>query len=185
MENFISTAPDSGLAGSYYFDDAFAFGVAAGQVLTPRLRTEVEFSYRSHDLYQFDVLTPTNTVAYKAGGEVQVYSGMTNVYWEFVNFPLLNAKPYLGAGLGFARVESDFQVGATSLLSPTYDRDSALAYQWMAGLNWCTAPNMSVFVEYRFFAAENIRLESNLGGAIPGLFDYRSKNLFAGVRFKF
>ena len=185
VDDFLATTPTSGLAGSYYFDDAFAIGVAAGQVLSSHLRTEVEFSYRSHDLYQFDLLSSTNTVALNASGETKVYSGMANMYWEFVNFPLLNAKPYIGAGLGFASVESDFQIGTTSLLSPGYDKDSALAYQWMAGLNWCTAPNMSLFVEYRYFATDGIRLESNLGGPVPGLFDYRSDNIFAGIRFKF
>ena len=190
VDPFISDTSTSVLAGSYYFEDAFAIGVAAGQVLTSHLRTEVEFSYRSHDLYQFDVVTPSNTVALNASGETQVYSGMANIYWEFVNFPMRNIKPYLGAGLGFARFESDFQVGTTSLLAPTYDSDSALAYQWMAGVNWCTAPNMSLFVEYRYFAADGIRLESDFGSSIPGLFnaglfDYRSDNIFAGLRFRF
>ncbi len=184
--DFSSAAPSSGSAASYSFDDAFAIGAAVGQIQGRQLRTELEFAYRDHDVDQVTLLSPMGNTVFNGSGELRVYSGMTNVYWEFVNSPMPALHPYVGGGVGFAFFESNFAVQGNSIVSPEYQTDSAFAYQAMAGLNWCTAPNMSMFVEYRYFATDGVRVAGSLGGnSVNGKFDYQSNNVFAGVRFKF
>lgn len=184
--DFSSAQPSSGYAASYSFDDAFAIGAAVGQIQGRQLRTELEFTYRDHDVDQVTLLGPLGNSVFNGSGELRAYSGMTNVYWEFVNSPFPALHPYVGGGVGFAFFESNFAVQGNPIVSPDYQTDSAFAYQAMAGLNWCTAPNMSMFVEYRYFATDGIRVAGSLGGnAVNGKFDYQSNNVFAGVRFKF
>ena len=50
---------------------------------------------------------------------------------------------------------------------------------------------MDVFLEYRYFAADSLRLETdfaNVNGGVGSVledFDYEADNVFFGVRFKF
>ena len=50
---------------------------------------------------------------------------------------------------------------------------------------------MDVFFEYRYFAADSLRLETgfaNVNGGVGSVledFDYEADNVFFGVRFKF
>ena len=107
---------------------------------------------------------------------------MGNAYWEFVDFPMLRVKPYVGAGVGFSLLESDLAWNGFRLLDDSYGTDSAFAYQGMAGVNVCTGPRMSLFVEYRYFATDSIRYKA---GGLSNEFRVKTDNVFVGLRFKF
>ena len=85
-------------------------------------------------------------------------------------------------GLGFSLFDSDITFLGEDILADRFETDSAFAYQAMAGINWCTGPNMSLFLEYRYFGTDSIRYKIE---DLVNQFEYRTGNVFVGVRFKF
>ena len=69
--------------------------------------------------------------------------------------------PYIGGGLGFARVS----VNDLSILGipSTDDDDSVFAYQLGAGAAWEIDPNLAVTFDYRWFATQDLEM-TNLAG---------------------
>ena len=166
----------------YAFEDAFAVGVAVGQIHGRHLRTELEMSFRNNNAETLSITQLGETEVYDLDGELRSFSGMGNAYWEFVDFPMLRVKPYVGAGVGFSLLESDLAWNGFRLLDDSYGTDSAFAYQGMAGVNVCTGPRMSLFVEYRYFATDSIRYKA---GGLSNEFRVKTDNVFVGLRFKF
>ncbi len=167
---------------TYQLGDAFSFGVAVGQIRGIHLRTELEFAFRRNKFETFGLTQPGQSLSLPLGGEANSFAGMANAYWEFVEFPLRDVKPYVGGGLGFSLFDSDITFLGENILADRFETDSAFAYQAMAGINWCTGPNMSLFLEYRYFGTDSIRYKIE---DLVNQFEYRTGNVFVGVRFKF
>lgn len=167
---------------TYQLGDAFSFGVAVGQIRGLHLRTELEFAFRRNKFETFGLTQPGQSLSLPLGGEANSFAGMANAYWEFVEFPLRDVKPYVGGGLGFSLFDSDITFLGEHILADRFETDSAFAYQAMAGVNWCTGPNMSLFLEYRYFGTDSIRYKIE---DLVNQFEYRTGNIFVGVRFKF
>ncbi|MCH2179969.1 MAG: outer membrane beta-barrel protein [Mariniblastus sp.] len=166
----------------YAFEDAFAVGFAVGQIHGRHLRTELEMSFRNNNAESLSVSQSGERDLYDLDGELRSFSGMGNAYWEFVDFPMLRIKPYVGAGVGFALIDSELAWDGFRLLDDSYEKDSAFAYQAMAGVNVCTGPKMSLFVEYRYFGTDSIRYKV---GSLSNEFKVATDNVFVGLRFKF
>ena len=67
-------------------DDGVGLGIALGQIQGKNLRSELEFSYRSHDidnLFLQDLGSGRQTLG--GVGDIESYAGMLNLYWEFVD----------------------------------------------------------------------------------------------------
>jgi opacity protein-like surface antigen len=165
-----------------FTDDGGAFGLAIGQRHGRNLRSELEFSYRTNNLEQVELasgqIRPMN-------GDLTSYSGMANVYWEFTQFPHTCLKPYIGAGLGFTSIDSSMtNLAGANLIPAGGGNDSSFAYQFLAGVNYKAYRNMDLFLEYRLFKSDSLRIETvpNWGA---GDYDYQSEGLFAGLRWKF
>ena len=165
-----------------FTEDGGAFGVAIGQSHGRNLRSELEFSYRNNNLEQVALgsgqVRPLN-------GDLTSYSGMANVYWEFTEFPHGCLKPYIGAGLGFTSIDSSMtNLAGANLISNGGGNDSSFAYQFMAGVNYKAYRNMDLFLEYRLFKSDSLRLDTvpNWGS---GDYDYEPEGIFAGLRWKF
>lgn len=113
------------------------------------------------------------------GGDVTSLAGMANVYYDA---PLGWAiRPYVGAGVGVARIDAELSLGALRLVDET---DTVLAWQVMAGLSYPATERVSLSVGYRYFATQDAELSETVGGRT---FDseYRSHNVELGVRFSF
>lgn len=156
------------------------FAFALGRINGRNLRTEVELSFRNNEISDrtsFGASTATS-------GDISSFSGMGNLYWEFVDFPGGRFRPYVGFGVGFASLEANLndQFGS-SILASEGGSDTSFAYQWMAGMNYRANPNMDLFVEYRFFEADSIVLTST--GNISDKFNYQTNNVGIGLRWKF
>ncbi len=166
-------------------DNGGAVGVALGQRHGCNLRSELEFTYRSNGIAGSQTITPYNQVFYQdLDGEINAYSGMTNFYWEFMNFPTRCFKPYVGAGIGFVGFGTQIYDEFDRSLIPEQDDTTSFAYQFIGGVNYKTCGNVDLFIEYRYFAAEAFRINSDFGWP-GGNHEYQSSNLFAGVRWKF
>jgi opacity protein-like surface antigen len=157
------------------------FNFALGRVNGCNLRTEVELGFRGNSI---------SNVSDSAGspgsaGQISLFTGMTNAYWELVDFPGGRFKPYVGGGVGFAssRVSLTDSLGA-NLLDEDGDQDTSFAYQWMAGVNFKARRDLDVFVEYRFFEADAFEFGSSVS-SVDGGYDYQANSVGIGFRWKF
>lgn len=167
------------------FDEGFNVGAAIGRrVNGGPYRVEGEFTFRNNDANEIEFNgNPVPAV----DGDISSYAFMVNVLRDFNGNGRI--KPYVGAGLGFAFVDADFQYGG--LPAEVNGQDSTFAYQAMAGLSAPLRRNIDMFVEYRFFAADSPQLNRFGGPPINGApqdiildSEYFSHGIQAGIRIK-
>jgi opacity protein-like surface antigen len=143
------------------FDDGWGAFVAVGQQFE-LFRLEGEAAYRRNDI---DGVGGTDI----GGGKTEAMSGMVNAY---LDFDMLQFRPFIGAGAGMARVRVDPDgIGS--------DRDNVFAYQGMIGVSFAMQP-VGFDIGYRYFATEDPSFTTNLG-RIRG--EYETHNLYVAIRF--
>ncbi len=166
--------------GSFRTDDGYVFGVALGRRNGRNLRTELEFSTRSHDVTGFfdgSNLTPLS-------GDIRSYAGMANAYWEVIDVRTRYFKPYVGIGAGFISIDSDIQdANSQTILETGTENDTSLALQYMVGINYKAYRNVDLFVEYRYLRADTFRLDTTVGTS--DRYPYLADNVLFGLRWKF
>ncbi len=161
-------------------DSGGGFGLALGRWQGRNLRTEIEYGFRSNRLLSLETATDFEWL----NGKIKSQAGMANAYWEFSRFRLNRLKPYVGAGLGFAILETDLARPGAISLTPERLRESSFAWQFMGGVSLKTQRNFDLFVEYRLFQADSFRIDTT-SGAGDGSYDYRTNNLVGGLNWKF
>jgi len=159
------------------FDDGYGVGFALGSEQGFNLRMDIDFAFRQLNL---NSLTNRSTPPSSTTGDLNLYSGMGNLYWEFMHFPNQRFKPYVGAGIGFVFLDPNFVSGNAAIPGGS---DSSFAYQAMAGLNYKHNYRADLFVEYRYFAADDVSLSSP--EVALSEFDLGMNNVFFGIRWKF
>lgn len=177
------------------FDSGYNVGVRLGLFHGQNLRSDFELGLAGNDVaitYQANGLAaPTET-----SGELTTYTGMSNVYWDFVRFPTRRLKPYVGGGIGFLYADSDWTrfdpvAGQTFL-----DSDSGLMLQGMIGATFRWTEQVDLFAEYRVFDADALTLSTERGVAPgpnlanqslvqPSHFDLKGDAISFGLRMKF
>lgn len=160
--NRIADFGDNGVAES--FDDDFAVGFAYGRRHSNRLRSEFEFTYRSNEAESL--------------GEVDVYSIMKNFLID-IQLPNRFATPYIGIGIGYANVDSDFD----RLSGITVENNGSFAFQPIAGVSLRLRERLSYYFEYRYFSTTDLGV--SFGGAPVENVSYNTHNLFMGLRTEF
>ena len=167
--------------GQFNLDDGTVFGIALGRRNGRNLRTELEFSVRSNDVLSF---YDGATLSQLSGNDVRSFAGMANAYWEFQRFRTRLLQPYIVAGVGFISIDSDiFDLDSNNIVQPDNNNDTSLAVQYMAGLNYKAYPNVDLYAEYRFLRADTFRLDTTVGTS--DRYNYRTDNVFLGLRWKF
>lgn len=166
------------------FDDGYGFGAALGARLgqrgaAGRWRVEGELSFTTNDAESHRL----NGGAPLAGptGELESMSVMLNALLDFGTGGRLT--PYLGAGIGVAKVEAS---GFGTAASPAVldDEDTVLAYQLIAGAGYDISPNAELFAEYRWFATDDPQMRTSVAtGRVPTSIEYQSNRFLAGLRF--
>jgi opacity protein-like surface antigen len=156
------------------------WGIALGRRQGLNLRTELEYGWRSNYIIGFneDGLISDMT------GKIKSQAGMANAYWEFVNFPTCCIKPYVGAGLGVARFDTELRDEFGDSLTSERFKDSSFAYQFMGGVNYQPCATIDLFIEYRLFQTDSFQLETDTGFAAAN-YSYEASNLVSGLRWKF
>lgn len=141
--------------GLFYSDASYTSGFNAGGRIgykSSPLRYEAELSYIEADTRKFDVnFVPQNGVS----GEAVATALMANVYYDFPEIvPAI--EPYLGAGLGYAWVETTLKSSGPFGPNRFKDSNNVFAYQATAGLTYNFAENYSVDAGYRYFATQRV-----------------------------
>ncbi len=171
----------NGQGSELQLDDGTAFYFSLGRMNGRNLRTEIELSFRDNDISS--LLTPNAELPYT--GQLQTFSGMGNLYWEFIKFPTGRLKPYIGAGVGFISVSSDLRLPSDpSTTNSQTSSSSSFAYQWMAGVNYKVSNHLDLYGEYRFVDADSFGISSDRD-ELSGNFGYSANSIGGGLRWKF
>lgn len=133
-------------SGSYDADTGYVIGGEFGKQFGQGLRAGVELSFRDNEVNDFDA----EGIDLDADGDITSLAVMLNGYYDFATGNP-NWVPYVGAGLGYASVESD-------------DEDEgAFAYQLKAGLGHKVGTAGTIGAEASWFATPD--LEFDIDGA--------------------
>ena len=182
------SAPSVSFMGSQYgpleatadFTEGYSFNFALGYVLGNGLRVEVEGGYIENCFEEMNVemlgtleLTNTPTGKTKTAGEFSALTLMLNAYYD-VDLGS-NLMPYLGGGLGMARLSSGRKLGegAASGRILVDDDDYVFAYQVGAGLGYRISNGLiggnglTVSLDYRYLASLE---DPKFKGALTGNF---------------
>ena len=157
------------------FKTGFTGGGALGFIFPVGLRAEAELGYIRAPVTREEGVSITG--AYKS------YLGMINGYYDFAFFGPI--KPYLGFGLGGARVNDDRQAVASNTLRIT-ERDewrTAFAYQARVGVSYDVLPMLDVSAGYRYVHIDGGDITPN--GRISRSDALRNHSLELGLAVKF
>jgi OOP family OmpA-OmpF porin len=163
--NKISSSYENGWNG------AAAIGSKSGNT-----RFELEGSYQTSKIDSHKV---SGVVGGSDGsvGETTVAAAMLNAYYDF-DFGDSYLFPYIGVGLGAAQVK--YEGHRSTLVGLVDDKDTALAYQGMAGFSYALDDVWNLTMEYRYFGTEGVKLEASKEDV-----EYTSHSFMAGLTRKF
>jgi outer membrane protein OmpA-like peptidoglycan-associated protein len=171
--------PDPGFKA--HMDTGWAVGGNVGYagLFIPNLRVEGEIAYRSNSVNGIQVTPPGTT--FSATGNVNSLAFMANAYYDFLNSSAFT--PYLGGGVGAARVSLD-SLAFTALPGfKTSGSDWQFAYQGIAGVRYNFTPNWSVHVDYRYFATSDPSF--SFFGSPKASTQYHTQNVMVGLTYHF
>ena len=143
-----------------------ALGYAFPRDVSYGYRTEIELGYRENDT---DKVSAKGFVSESIDGDVSTISVMANVFLEFM--PEGTFSPFVGAGIGFANVEGDFDDGGS-------EDDTVLAYQGIAGVAFPLSQNLKIDVQYRYFGTDDPEFDDLEA-------EYGTHNAMLGLRYGF
>ena len=118
-------------------DDSWAVGVKGGYIIpqVKFLAVELEYTYMGEQ--DFD--EPNRD------GNISSNNFMANILFRY---PEGKIHPYVGAGLGLSRASIENNINHED------DDDTAFASQFIAGVNFELAPNLSAELAYKYFYSE-------------------------------
>jgi OmpA-OmpF porin, OOP family len=165
--------------GTLSFDSGYSYGAALGyrpyETDSPLdyVRFEMEWNRITADL---DQQNDAGIITSLDNG-LKIDAVMTNV---FLDIPLFDSlSPYVGAGAGIARANLE---SATLGID---DRDTNLAYQFMAGLTYRpeNLPLTSWNLGYRYFTMDDPEFTDNLGDTLKH--EVQTHSVEVGARLHF
>ena len=163
--------PDADIAGpsgnEFDNDPAFVVNGAIGVELNPTIRIEGEIGLHNNT---------ADVVGFAQDFTLGVVSFMGNGY---IDFPMPSPfRPYLGAGVGFAVVNVEEDIGFTA-----DDSDLVAAFQLMAGIGYEISPKATLTFGYRYFTTSDPSFE--LPFSAPFETEITSHDFLFGARFRF
>jgi opacity protein-like surface antigen len=176
-EEDFSVAPTFG--GEADLENSWAASGAFGYAFEGGLRIEAEASHRSGDVEE--------TATIDAGAEAQATALMVNAYFDFN--PDGGFNPYLGAGIGAARVEARAFNNATLPEDVVgFDADATgFAYQVIGGVGVALTEQLRLDLGYRYFATSELEFDGQGALNADRSFDvdYSHSGAFVGLRWNF
>jgi opacity protein-like surface antigen len=121
-----------GADGEVEFDNGYGGGLAIGYDFGPA-RLEVEGSYR-------------NSNAEAGDADLKIKALMVNAYADFSTGGM--ATPYLGAGIGYAKVAVE------------NEKDDVFAGQLAAGVLFALSPTVAIDLGYRFMMTDDPKIDA-------------------------
>lgn len=187
----LSGADGSGtsLSGRTESNPGYTFGGAVGVTLMDQFRTELRLDYRASEVNRLAVQGEPN----KSKGDLRLFSVMVNGYYDFNLEELVGLNigivPYLGAGIGWGRIELGADNTAGALQTNIDDTDSVFVWNVMVGGSFPLSEVTDITLGYRYVATEDIRIAGRIGGTpgTPRRFDYEfdAHEALLGLRFNF
>lgn len=151
-------------------DTGWAVGGAVGYRYDNGFRAEFEGTWRDNDGEIFEVPFFLADPA-----EISALNFMLNALYDF-NMNMGGFTPYIGAGLGAARVDMDFAGG-------TDDDGWAFAYQFIGGFSFPVSNTaLEFFADYRYMRTAGLEL---FEGDVQDHDEYISHTVLGGLRFNF
>ncbi len=109
-----------------------------------------------HSVYSIDNIKSAG-VDVNAEGSFKTWAGMGNI---FIDFPLVVVTPFIGAGIGRAKVDADdIRVRGADIVD---DDDTVTAWQARAGIAFGILPLTDMTIGYRYFVADDLNLENDV-----------------------
>lgn len=163
--------------GDLKFDTGYGLGLVGGYDYGT-WRLEGEFAWRKNDNKEVTSGGETTPL----GGDVSSMALMVNGYYDF-RMVSPTFVPYLGAGIGGARVSAKVD---DPIDGPVIDdSDMVFAYQLVAGVGIPVNKQITIDLNYKYFATTDPEFEIIGAGGIKGEAEYGSHNIFLGVRYSF
>lgn len=180
--NALMTAKSSDNQGDFSlkFDPALLGGAVVGWDFASdnpvgEGRIELEFTHRSNPLSEVKFVEGSM----KGGGNVAADSLLLNCWGVFHNKSPWS--PYLGLGLGAARMEaSDLKVNGQPLADGS---SSVLAFQAGTGVDFALTKKLNLDLGYRFFGSTRPEFTEANGRKFK--MDYYTHNVILGLRYGF
>ncbi|MEM7739719.1 MAG: OmpA family protein [Pseudomonadota bacterium] len=175
-------------------DEGFGVYGAVGKYFPGNLRSEIEIARRGQGIDSLP--TEAGSAIFAAGpdfGEANVLTGMINVYKDVPLGFSGRVTPYLGGGIGFARVSLDMDNESdVAVLGPSFnsidldDSDYVTAVQGMAGVTIDMARNLALALGYRYLQTGEYDMEGAFNAATTSLSgEYNAHEFTAGLRYNF
>lgn len=154
------------------YDNGWGALGAVGYKYGTGLRSELELGYRGAGV---DSVSASATDA----GSARIYSLMANTIYDIPTS--LDFSPYIGAGVGAAKVSYDNV--RTISGSVVDDSDIVPALQALVGFNVPFAENLDFFAQYQYQYLFDVEPNTNSGVRVDA--DYGNSLILAGVRYTF
>lgn len=168
----MTDSTDPGITIDVQSDSGLAFGVAAGYAFGNNTRIEGEIAYQKNDLDKASLLG----VDVDLTGDTSSLALLLNGYYDFANESRFT--PFIGAGIGFAKVEfNDFNVPGSGVPSSS-DDDTVFSYQLGAGVGYAVNDKITLDVKYRYMGTSDPEFDTTT-------VEYSSHNFYAGIRVAF
>lgn len=133
---------------SVAFDSGYTFGATIGRHVFQDFRLEAELSYSKYDANTLDT---TTRGAGPASGDLTATYLLANIWYDI---PLESKiSPYIGGGLGAARVNAKVQFAGTSGYK---DGDTNFAYQLGLGFTYPVGNKLNLDIGYRYKAVPSL-----------------------------
>lgn len=161
------------------FDLGRPIGTLAFGIETGPWRFELDGGYRFNDAEVVFFGDGRGDVAPNTDSGISARSLELNV---IRSFELGGLRPYLGIGVGGARIDYELTEYITERLLLD-DEDSVLSYQWLAGFELPLSRRLAFTGEYRSWFARDIELTDVAGAAFAT--DHQVRSATVGVRYRF
>jgi len=191
LEDFNATATGAGVNVRTTFENGYgAMGFVgynygslfpnSGPLFSGDIRAEGEFSFRQHNV---NSITANGVSSAGPSGKLNTEAFMANGIYDF--FPNSQWTPYIGAGIGIARLDAH-NVSTAGTGTVINDVDTQFAYQGIAGVSYSIAPKLSLALDYRYFATLDPTFSVS-AGAGGGTYSpaYRTHNVFLSLTYHF
>jgi len=177
--NDLSTVKTS-LGATLEANKGLRISAAAGYAIGEHVRAEVELFREKNTADTLAISDVSGGLPQTASGNITTTGLMANGYYDFKT--KMAVVPYIGIGLGFAKVTAK-NVTAAGFVG-TNDSDRVLAWQLKAGVSYAVTDATDLTFGYRFFDTQDLSLVTTAG--TPYTSDgARSHSLEIGIRYGF
>lgn len=158
-----------GVSNDIEYDLGYSLSGVGGVEFNNGLRLEGELTFKSAEMDKF-------TSGGNLNGDASVLAALGSGYFDFKNRSPFT--PYVGGGLGIARVFVGRVTNSAGQLLSNKDDDTVFAYQVGTGVGINAGTHLTFDLGYRYFGTSDPEFNDFKA-------DFSSHNLLAGVRYKF